>query len=105
MSRGRADDVDVTTERVQAAPAGGQECLVRRRTGGSGPELRRVRLVPDDDVAERDAKKEVVKEATEKKPEAVKEKETKEAKKEKKPVKKEAKKAEKKTEKKAGKKS
>ena len=59
---GRADHVDRTAQRVEPPPARGEERFVRTCTSVLRPELRRVRLVPDDDVAERDAHEDVVEE-------------------------------------------
>ena len=60
--RGGRDDVDRGAQRVQALPAGREERLVRRRARRPGPELRRVHLVPDRDVPERDPHEDVVEE-------------------------------------------
>lgn len=62
---GRADHVDVSAERVQAAPARREEGFVGGCAGRGRPEVGRVGLVPDGHVAERDADRNVVHEIAE----------------------------------------
>src|SRR5262249_27792069 len=58
----RADDVHLRAQPVQARPARREELLVALCARRGGPELRRIGLVPDRDVAERNAHEDVVEE-------------------------------------------